>query len=120
MALEMDDIDDIISDIDDEKSEYELKAVKLTMEGFKEEAKYYDLIIKVYKNVSKILDDSFDEELDICLENIDNNYKTLRCKYLPKFHNLDDVSESFLAGLFIETLDNLINEVKEKVKDSDR
>lgn len=117
MSFEYENISTIQYELDNEKSECELKAVKLTMEGYRDEARYYDLIIKVYQTVSDMLDECYDASLDTFLNNLNNEYKKVRNKQLEKFHDLDDPSDSFIAGLYIETLDNLYLEVKEKIEE---
>lgn len=117
MSFGYENISTLQYELDNEKSETELKAVKLTMEGFRDEARYYDLIIKVYQTVSDMLEECFDSNLDTFLSNFNDEYKKIRNKQLDKFHDLDDPADSFLRGLYIETLDNLYTEVEGKIKE---
>lgn len=116
MSFGRENISQIQYDLDNEKSEYQLKAVKLTMEGYRDEAKYYDLIIKVYSNISDMLDDTYDSDINTCIELFNKEYKNTRNSYLVKFHDLSNPAQSLLSGIYIETLDNLFEEVERKIR----
>ncbi len=118
MSFEYENVSELQNDLENEKTECELKAVKLTMEGFKDEAHYYDLIIKVYSKVSDMLEECYDYNTDTYLNNLEEEYISIRNKKILEFHDLDNLGSSFIAGLYIETLDNLYIEIKEKIKNA--
>ncbi len=116
MIIEKEQVSLIQLDLDNEKSEYELKAIKLTMEGYKDEANYYNIIINMYKLMSKILDKTFDNDLDLFIKNINEEVMNKKIELNKVFNNLEEPTDSFIAGLKLETLNLIYQEVLSKLK----
>lgn len=116
MTLKKEKVSLLQLDLDNEKSEYELDAIKLTMDGYRDEANYDNTIISVYKQMSDLLDKSFDYDYDTFLINLEKEYKEIRSNYMVTFKGLDEPADSFIAGLKIEALDKLYFEVLNKLE----
>lgn len=102
-------------DLDNERSEYELNAIKLTMDGCKEESQYILKIIEVYREVSDLLDKTYNMDKDKFLASLKEEYIKERDYYLSHFHNFDDLGDSFISGLKLEYLDMLYTKVVNRI-----
>lgn len=115
MTIDKETVSLIQFDLDNDKSEYELKAIKLTMEGNKEESKYFSLIVDIYKDVSNYLDKTFNKEYDKFLASFNSLIKDVRNTLIETMHNLDNPSDGFVAGYKIMYLDDVYHEVLNKL-----
>jgi len=115
MTIDKEKISLIQFDLDNEKSEYELKSIKLTMDGNKEEASYFSIIVEAYKSMSNMLDETYNKDLDEFLSNLNNKYLEVRNELITQFHDFDNVEDGFIAGYKTEYLDKLYNEVNRKI-----
>ncbi len=116
MTLDMETISLVQLDLDNEKSEYELKAIKLTMEGNKEESNYFSQIVNIYNEVSHMLDLVFNNDYDKFINDFNRMYLEKRNEYLTKLNDLDNPTDGFLAGYKLMYLDEVYQSTIKKVK----